>query len=98
MEIAIKKVGQSDGNERFILVDDKTRQVITIRDVSEDSLRRFFKQRNIPVEAVEQSLARARKRYEESHRRSAVDENADTMEGDDLLFQLGLEEDSNAPK
>ena len=93
MEIAIKKVGQRDGVERFILVNNRTRQVITVRDVSEDALRRFFEQRKISGEAIDQSLARARKRFDDTPKRTPVDETADTQ-GDDLLFQLGLEEDS----
>jgi hypothetical protein len=96
VEIAIKKVGQRDGVERFILVNNQTRQVITVRDVSETSLRRFCQKRGFSEEAVNNSLARARKRFEETPKRSPVDEHADTMEGDDLLFQLGLGEDSNA--
>ena len=93
VEIAIKKVGQHDGVERFVLVNNRTRQVITVSDVSENALRRFFKKRNISDEAVNNSLARARKRFEATPKRSPVDETAETQ-GDDLLFQLGLEEDS----
>jgi hypothetical protein len=96
LEIAIKKVGQRDGVERFILVNNKTRQVITVSDVSESSLRRFFSKRAISEDAIKSSFTRARKRYEEaskSSRRLPVDQTADTIEGDDLLFQLGLGED-----
>ena len=96
MEIAIKKVGQRDGIERFILVNNRTRQVITVRDVSEESLRRFCQKRGFPEEAVNESFERARQRYEETPQRAPVSETAETMEGDDLLFQLGLEEDSSA--
>jgi hypothetical protein len=98
VEIAIKKVGQRDGKERFVLVSTQTREVITVSDVSETSLRRFFLQRGVTKELIDQCLARARRRYDETASRSPVDENADTMEGDDLLFQLGLEEDAKVHK
>lgn len=98
MEIAIKKVGQRDGKERFVLVSTETREIITVKDVSEEPLRRFFLQLGVADEVINQCLARARRRYDEAARRSPVDENADTMEGDDLLFQLGLEEDAKTHK
>ena len=96
MEVAIKKVGQRDGAERFVLVNNRTRQVITVRDVSENALRRFFKKRGIPDNAVDASLARARKRYDEKPARRPVSETADTIEGDELLFELGLGEDNSS--
>jgi hypothetical protein len=95
VDIAIKKVGHRDGTERFILVNNKTRQVITVSDVSEKSLRRFCRERGFSDQTVDNSLARARKRYDETPKKVPVSETADTIEGDDLLFQLGLEEDSN---
>ena len=98
VETAIKKVGQRDGKERFVLVNTETREIITVKDVTETSLRRFFKQRGVKDDVIEQCITRARRRYDEAPKRSPVDEHADTMEGDDLLFQLGLEEDAEVHK
>lgn len=93
MDIAIKKVGQRDGSERFVLINHQTREVITVRDVSERALRRFCQKRGFADELVDASLARARERFESATPRKPVSETAETMEGDDLMFQLGLEED-----
>lgn len=95
VDIAIKKTGHRGGVERFILVNAKTREVITVHDVTEESLRRYFRQRRIPDGTVDQCLARARERYQKSPPRPQVDEAAETMEGDDLLFQLGLTKDAS---
>ena len=47
VEIAIKKVGQRDGKERFVLVNARTRQILTVNDVSERSLRNYFRKRGM---------------------------------------------------
>jgi hypothetical protein len=98
VDIAIKKVGRRDGKERFVLVNTETREIVTVNDVSEAALRRFFRQRGVTEELLNQCLERARRRYDEAAKRSPVDEHADTMEGDDLLFQLGLEEEDQVHK
>jgi len=98
VEIGIKKVGQRDGKDRFVLVSVATREVLTVRDISEKALRKFFKQRGCDDETVNQSLARARRRYDESASKAKVDDSADTMEDGDLLFELGLEANANVHK
>ena len=92
MEIAIKKVGKRDGQERFVLVDTHTRAVITVKDVTEGALRRFFTKRGVADGAVDASLERARQRYAETTKAAPVNESSDTMGEDDLLFELGLDE------
>ena len=95
MDVAIKKVGQRDGKERFVLVSPKTREIVTVSDVTEAALRRFFEKRGVASKTIDQCLARARRRYDEAAPKTPVDEHADTR-GDDLLFQLGLEEEEDA--
>jgi hypothetical protein len=98
VEVAIKKVGQREGQERFVLVHTQTREIVTVSDVTEAALRRFFRQRGVPDGEFNHCLQRARQRYaEKSPPRNPVDENAETQ-GDDLLFQLGLEEDESVHK
>jgi hypothetical protein len=95
VDVAIKKVGQRDGQERFVLVNAQTREVITMKDVTEIALRRFFARRGVSEQVVGKCLDRARQRYAESTKASPVNESADTMGEDDLLFQLGLDEETN---
>jgi hypothetical protein len=97
LEVAIKKVGHRDGKERFVLVSVKTREIVTVTDVTEAALRRYFRQHNVKDQLIEECLVRARKRYDQASQRSPVDEHAETQ-GDDLLFQLGLEEDAEVHK
>ena len=91
MNITIKKVGQRDGKDRFILVDATTRKVLTVDDVSEESLRRYFRQQGANVEMIENALSMARQRYAKPSPAGdgRVDHDADTLDDDDLLFDLG---------
>ena len=95
MDVAIKKVGKRDGKEWFVLVSTKTRQIITVKDVTETSLRRFFQKRGVGDDAIDKCIERARQRYAEAAKKPQANENADTMGEDDLLFQLGLDEDAD---
>lgn len=78
------------------MVDVKTRKVITVNDVSEGALRRFFRQHGASEELIEDCLRTARKRYERTTVSAPpVDQGADTIEDEDLLFELGLMDDSD---
>lgn len=92
MDVSIKKVGTRDGKERFVLVAAKSRQVITIADVSEASLRRFFEKRGMRQDLIDGCIERAQERYAQSAGTPKVNQSADTMAEDDLLFELGLDE------
>lgn len=93
MDVTIKKVGENDGGERFVLIDAVTRKVLTVHDTSEQALRRFFQQRGVAATTVDQSLERARQRYgTNSEPEPAIDHAADTAD-DDLLSGLGLDDD-----
>jgi hypothetical protein len=96
VDIAINKVGQRDGVERFVLVSTESREVVTVRDVTEDALRRFFSQLGVTSSFLDQCLTRARERYDRSAKngRPPVSDTAETREGDDLLLELGLEQDA----
>jgi hypothetical protein len=97
VDITIKKVGQRDGGDRFVLVHLRTRRVITTNDVSERSLRRFFQQRGVPAAVVDRSLERARERYDQAKaaERRPVNQAAETIEDQDLLFELGLDDEGD---
>ncbi|MGE0759486.1 MAG: hypothetical protein AB7F89_05725 [Pirellulaceae bacterium] len=94
MDITIKKVGKRDGQERFVLVNAATRAVITVKDVTEAALRRFFQRRSVSDQEINRCLERARQRYATTTKAAPVNESSDTMGEDDLLFQLGLDEES----
>ena len=92
MDVAIKKVAEREEQERFVLVNATTREVLTVHDVSESTLRRFFKQRGMTDELFEDCLTKARDRYQDRAEKSSapVSDASDTIEDDDLLFELGL--------
>jgi len=92
VDVSIKKVSETKGGERFVLVDTATRKVLTVHDTSEKSLRRFFAARGAATATIDECLARARERYSErSESQPNVDQAADTSE-DDLLAGLGLDD------
>ena len=95
MDVAIKKVAERDGQERFVLVNASTREVLTVNDVSEATLRRFFRQRGANDNLIEECLDRARLKHGSSGRKANVPVNqaSETMGDDDLLFELGLDDD-----
>lgn len=97
MDVSIKKVGMRDGKERFVLVSTKTRQVVTSADVSEASLRRFFEKRGVQGDLMDRCIERAQQRYSQAQSAAApkVNQSADTMGEDDLLFELGLDDDAS---
>lgn len=99
MDVAIRKVGQHDGQDRFVLVDVKTRRIVTTRDASAAAIKRFFVTRGVSADVVEKHLQLAHNQYAAAHKppRPAVDDAAETIEDDNLLFELGLEgtEDSS---
>jgi hypothetical protein len=95
VDVSIKKVGTRDGKERFVLVSAQTRQVITSADVSEASLRRFFEQRGVRQDLIDRCVERAQQRYAQSAGTPKVNQSADTMGEDDLLFELGLDDDAS---
>ena len=94
MDVSIKKVADRDGVERFVLVNSDTRKVLTTNDVSEESIRRFFRQLGAVDLLIDDCFERARERFDSnSEPPAAVDQDADT--GEDLLFELGLDEEDD---
>ncbi len=94
MDVAIRKIGQHDGQDRFVLVDVKTRRIVTTRDASAAAIKRFFVQRGVADGLVEKYLQLAHNQYAAAHKppRPSVDDAADTIEDDNLLFELGLDD------
>ena len=95
VDVAIKKVSERDGKDRFILVNATTRQVITVNDVSEATLRRFLRDKGASEDLLNDCVAKARKNYGKGTRKASVpvSDAQETMGDDDLLFELGLGDD-----
>ena len=87
MEVSIKKVGERDGGERFILVNSETRRVISANDIDEAAIRRFFSQLGADDDLIDVCIERARERFNEPGEDDLTGEDED-----DLLFELGLDE------
>ena len=62
MDVAIKQVGQRDAEDRFVLVDVKTRKVVTQNDASAEAIERFFRKKGVPAATI-QSCLKQRKRF-----------------------------------
>ncbi len=95
MDVAIKKVSERNGKDRFVLVNATTRDVVTVNDVSKATLRGFFLAQGATDEMFDACLETARQKYSEGSgkARAAVSDAQETMGDDDLLFELGLGED-----
>ena len=95
VDVAIKKVSERDGKDRFVLVNATTREVVTVNDVSEATLRRFFRDKGASDEMLNSCLVNARKKFGDGTRKASVpvSDAQETMGDDDLLFELGLGED-----
>jgi len=95
VDVAIKKVSERDGKDRFVLVNAETRDVVTVNDISKATLRRFFRDKGASDEMFDACLAKACENYGKGARKAsvAVSDAQETMGDDDLLFELGLGED-----
>ena len=96
MDVSIKKIGQRDGKERFELVDFVSREVVTVNDVSEATLRAYFHKRGVGDDTLDDCFMQARESYEQATASGPpVDNAADSEEEDDLLFDVDLSEDGD---
>ena len=96
VDVAIKQVGQRNAADRFVLVDVKTRRVITQNDASAEAIERFFRKRGVSAATIQSCLNQARQKFRAQHAppaRPPVDEASETIEDDSLLFELGLDGD-----
>lgn len=91
MDVSIKKVGEVDGVEQFILVNSITRKVLTAREANETAIRRFFEQLGADGHLIDTCLETARTRFDNRH--ELADSSFEEAGEDDLLFELGLDED-----
>ena len=86
MKVAIQKVGERDGRERFVLVDYKTHETITANDVSEPTLRKWLVSKGMDVAVINESFRKAKKRYDLD---AAGNDDTDF---DEFLNEIGLDE------
>jgi hypothetical protein len=96
VDVAIKKVSVRDGQDRFILVNAATRDVVTVHDVSEATLCRFLRAQGASDDLIDKCLTNAHAQFGQALGEVSVPTNdaQETMGDDDLLFELGLSEDS----
>jgi hypothetical protein len=98
VDVTIKQVGHRDGKDRFVLVHPRTRKVLTVDDVTEAKIRQFFQKKGAASKLLDACLDVARERYalSKKDRVPSVDQGAETIGDDDVLFELGLDDESDA--
>jgi hypothetical protein len=88
MQIGIKKIGERDGKERFVLCNRTTGEQIVKKDVSEPTMRNWLASRDFPSELVDRCFELARKKFEEAKGPDAEPEDSDEMDLDFFLAEL----------
>lgn len=91
MDIAIEQIGERDGKERFVLVNVKTKKVITERDVSEPTLRKWLMEKFGDKAMIDKCFDKARKRFKKPAVGSATVD--DELDFDEFLSEIGLEDE-----
>lgn len=98
VDVAIRQVGERDAEDRFVLVDVKTRRIVTQHDASAEAIERFFRKRGVPAATIQHCLELARQRFQARQApvaRPPVDDASETIQDDSLLFELGLDGDDS---
>lgn len=90
MQIGIKKIGEREGKERFVLYNRKTGDQIIKKDVSEPTMRKWLEGRKFPSELVDRCFELAREKYNQSEapQPQAEAEDSDEMDLDFFLAEL----------
>ena len=84
MNAVVEKIGEADGKERFLLVDQKSGKPLTQKPVSEATMRRYLASVGESEKLIDECFRKARGRYDKSH-----DQDDDL---DDILEEIGLDE------
>ena len=90
MKVVVEKVGEKDGMDRFVLADMATGQVITKKDVSEPTMRKYLKSTGESDKLIDQCFEKARKRFEKAQM-----EREDEGELEDIFSEISLEGDGS---
>ncbi len=93
MNVVIEKFGERDGQERFVLLNMKTGDVITKRDVSEKTLRKYLKGIGESAKLIDLGFAKARSRFEKKHNESAEQEDDELS---DIFSEITLEDEGGS--
>ena len=93
MNVVVQKVGEKDGVERFVLLNQKTGDVITKNDVSEPTLRKYLLGAGETEKLIDDCLHKARRRYDKSH--ASKDDDADQEGLDDIFSEIGLDDETD---
>ena len=88
MKVVVEKTGEDGGQERFVLVNQKTGDAIVKSDVSEPSLRKYLSDIGESDKLIEECFRKARKRYDKAKQASG-DENLD-----DIFSEIGIDDES----
>ncbi|QDU98072.1 hypothetical protein [Lignipirellula cremea] len=91
MDLYPDKVTDAEGAERFVLVDAKTQKVVTAKDVSEATVRKFFQKHGASETAINEALRRARKRFDQKQEAAATEASNDDF-FDDLMDDFSSDE------
>jgi len=90
MKVVLEKVGERNGKERFVLADIATGQVITKKDVSEPTMRKYLKGTGENDKLIDECLDKARKRFDKAQM-----EGGDEGELEDIFSEISLEGDGS---
>ena len=83
VDVAIKKVSERDGKDRFVLINATTREVVTVNDVSEATIRRYFGDQGASEAHVNGCEARSVAREERAvHALDGAREGREAMQDD----------------
>ena len=88
MQIGIKKTGERDGKERFVLYNRTTGDQIIKKDVSEPTMRKWLASRKFPSELVDRCFEIAREKFAEKKSTAPDEKDSDEMDLDFFLAEL----------
>lgn len=71
MDVVIQKVGERDGKERFVLAKASSGEVITAKDASEGTIRKYFRAKGLSNGFLDECLQKSRARYDKKLKAAA---------------------------
>lgn len=89
MNVVIEKTVDSDGTERFVLVNESTRDVIIKKPVTESTIRNYLRSIGETSKLIDAGLDKARKRYEKSLAKDSLDDD-DGLE--DIFSEIAMDD------
>lgn len=93
MNVVIEKSGERDGKERFVLLNMNTGEVITKRDVSEVTMRKYLTSIGETSKLIDEGFAKARLRFQKKHDDSVAQEDDELS---DIFSEIALEDEGGS--